>query len=120
MRYSDFRIGNLVLHATTVTKVVAIHEDGIVVKHSEKYPSAKLTIQGIREIAVDESWFLKFGFAKVRDYPCFRIDGIQIEYDGSSSEWKADLFSGRTSIKFVHQLQNLFFALTGKELTINK
>lgn len=67
-------------------------------------------------ILLTEEWFLNFSFVKVRDYPCFRLDGIQIEYHGSSSEWKCDLFSGRTSIKFVHQLQNLFFALAGKEL----
>lgn len=37
-------------------------------------------------------------------------------YDGGSSE----MYEPFIKIKFVHQLQNLYFALTGEELTIKE
>lgn len=65
-----------------------------------------------------EEWLLKFGFVKVLDYPCFRLEGLQIEFNGFDSQWGTGLLDEKTVIKYVHQLQNLFFALKGKELTL--
>lgn len=69
-------------------------------------------------IPLTEEWLIKFGFVKVRDYPVFRLDGLQIEFNGFDSQWGAGLLDEKTVLKYVHQLQNLFFALKGKELTL--
>jgi len=77
----------------------------------------------LQPIPLTEEWLLKFGFEKIEN------------------NWKVlDLYFGIISwerlagtmfclekesiflphIKYVHQLQNLYFALTGEELTITK
>jgi len=67
-------------------------------------------------IPLTEEWLLKFGFEKLEgwdDMYYFQIGDFQIhEYNVSGYEF--DDFD----IKNVHQLQNLYFALTGEELTI--
>ena len=72
-----------------------------------------------RPILLTEEWFLKFGFDKGSDIigDCFYIELknnddfiIHIEND------KMFLFDDDLEIKHVHQLQNLYFALTQKEL----
>ena len=82
----------------------------------------------IRPIKLDEEWLERFGFEEVKD--------------GSTNYWRIckdyrfaiDKNNGHTHcsfgdnqngilfsvIKHVHQLQNLYFALTGEELELNK
>lgn len=84
----------------------------------------------IQPIPLTEDWLLKFGFNK--DY---KKGYIGIDVNNSDfvltepfiiGEWqnycvfefKTGLLSRFTEVKYVHQLQNIFFALTGKELEI--
>lgn len=71
-------------------------------------------------IPLTEEWFLKFGFETKSSY--FVKDG---EYRFTVGLEKVyvqvgpdDLGCFLTEIKYVHQLQNLYLALTGTELTI--
>lgn len=131
MEANELRIGNLT--QDKVTKVVyTITANSLLYlvacKEEDKEPA-------IEPIPLTEEWLLKFGF--VKDY--YRIndqtvperfiyddiwrfeDGIHLyckdivwylmdEYDS--------LLSFNREMKGVHDLQNLFFALKGKELTI--
>ncbi len=67
-------------------------------------------------IELNDEWLEKFGFEKVNDG--FE-NGIRIEYvPEMDCYWLETNNEVQTSpIKFVHQLQNLYFALQGKELT---
>jgi len=69
-----------------------------------------------KPIALTEEWLVKFGFTKGGDR-CYRIHTIRIFININKTIF-AYAFEGAVNIKFVHQLQNLFFALTGEELTI--
>jgi hypothetical protein len=90
-------------------------------------------------IPLNEKWLLKFGFRKNKDnrwmrgksrYAIFYFEYYatgednsmwRIEYhdtDYGRNEYK-DCNQWGDRIKYVHQLQNLYFALTGDELTIN-
>lgn len=85
--------------------------------------SGKLTDK-ISAIDVSEEWILKLGFSKWKN-KIFKktwgkggIEFIELFPDGLFC-----LETGRGSVKavyFVHELQNLYFALTGEELTIKK
>lgn len=78
-------------------------------------------------IPLTEEWLIKFGF-EVDAKDTLRSQRIKIETsylnwydDGSYSIGKFPFtipLSG--PIKYVHQLQNLYFALTGEELTIKE
>ncbi len=84
----------------------------------------------LSEITLTKEWLLKFGFIKDDEYDkCynkilengFYLCGIGF---GVNNE-KYDVFltdsnnNELTIVKYVHQLQNLYFALTGKELELN-
>lgn len=80
--------------------------------------------QGVYEpIELTEEWLLKFGFVEKIDayfYNDYCIEDIHngvtwviSEFDHITDEFTAI----GCGIKYVHQLQNLYFALTAKELT---
>ena len=75
-------------------------------------------------IPITVSWLIKFGFEKEADgdsYDYFLEIGANCFYcywstDGSLDHIYLEGFD--VEIKHVHQLQNLYFALTGEELTL--
>lgn len=75
-------------------------------------------------IPLTEEWLLRFGFIKddpkwfrkpnTFPYICCNLKGE------AALEYNTDFIVPATQIKYVHQLQNLYFALTGEELTIKE
>lgn len=69
-------------------------------------------------IPLTEEWLIKFGFIKNTRF--YRHPKTMWDYSLIDNE--LELFSGwdgdtyTVSCKYVHQLQNLYFALTGQEL----
>tara|TARA_R100000951_G_C2648656_1_gene183550 strand:+ start:2859 stop:3218 length:360 start_codon:yes stop_codon:yes gene_type:complete len=109
MKASDLRIGNLVKY----------HDDGDKVWYDVEFNIGHFS--GIMDknyglpdpIELTEEWLLKFGFTK--ELVEYRKGNFTIKNDftvNSMGHW-------RLIIKSVHQLQNLYHSLTGKELTIN-
>lgn len=87
----------------------------------------------IQPIPLTEEYLLKFGFTKsdnglVFDHPAPAVP--ENEYKDLGTLYPAFFFNNRpevakwmdchtrVAIEYVHQLQNLYFALTGEELTI--
>jgi len=94
-----------------------------------------LELDKIEPIPLTEDWILGFGFHKWGrdDLPrtlSYSIDWVKIFPPNSFSDFVGYGFmyykpdpdksteSARVKIEYVHQLQNLYFALTGHELTI--
>lgn len=81
-------------------------------------------IKNIEPIPLTEEWLIKFGFRPNKHgyiFDTFRVKNlvtgffygyIPVFLDGEEEDIED------VQIKYVHQLQNLYFALTGKELTI--
>lgn len=123
MKASELRIGNWV-------NTIEGHKQIIELRHSENYPkgiSHHVTdnvrvsglflgpIGGVLPIPLTADWLLKFGFINgEKDNFSFtknmdlRIIGLENDYNGI---WVR-------KIKHVHQLQNLYFAITGEELEL--
>ena len=72
-------------------------------------------------IPLTEEWLLKFGAVKTFDNWQFTISvGAITLHFRRNNEWYSELggiYLG-SKIKYVHQLQNLYFALTGNELEL--
>jgi hypothetical protein len=74
----------------------------------------------IEPIPLTEEWLIKFGLKKEKDRGC------GFNYTNNSKRFKLIYFDGAYglknsryyNIKHVHQLQNLYFALTGEELNL--
>jgi hypothetical protein len=78
-----------------------------------------------KPIPITEEWLLKFGFEKkegcINNIYFILAGKILIQYDlvyNIVDFVKRVNFNVFISIKYVHQLQNLYFALTGEELII--
>lgn len=131
MKASELRIGNLVnveMHIPIKVKVEAVTGTSVSVTGIEKNRYTPFLLDRIKPIPLTEEWLIKFGFVKENDWVGFistkyRI-GIRF-YKGNSHE--CDIIQdekfiafGSGHIKHVHQLQNLYFALTNEELTIKQ
>jgi len=120
------RIGNYVIinYGTDLVGYVnSISKDICSVKVDSAKLEATNPYEYIQPIPLTEEWLVKFGYNKrstykkrINDklYYTDKKTGINIIYIGRGYKFT----SGRGLIKYVHQLQNLYFALTGEELTI--
>ncbi|AQW91321.1 hypothetical protein [Elizabethkingia anophelis] len=116
MEGKELRIGNY-LHDRNgnLCKVIELRQDGIYA------PAINEAITGLpnKPIEITEDWLLNFGFKLRSD-----IDGENYEKSGVKililRSDNIHFFFGNpnTKEKYVHELQNLFYALTGEELTI--
>lgn len=79
-------------------------------------------------IPLTDQWFEKFGGDKSEIELCsYRLYSLTRNYDFHKVEsedgdfyWYCDQIIGDTCITYVHELQNLFFALTKQELELIK
>jgi len=80
-------------------------------------------------IPLTEEWLIKLGllFKSKNLYGYFEYDfpydSFKITYDSSDPDPDYQIIfegNGLAYVKYVHQLQNLYFALTGEELTIKE
>ena len=116
MTYKELRIGNYILQDGE-----EIH--GIVGLTIYKFSIGQIILE---PIPITEEWLLKFGFEKNaigfwwRKHPNPKSrdnwDGWYLNKDGELTISLGPIF---VRIQYIHQLQNLFFTLTGKELIIN-
>jgi hypothetical protein len=118
MKASELRIGNLFIeeHSDKIIEVIGLKKN-------------RITFTGnfygkwqAKPILLTEEWLLKFGFEKMENnWKCLdlhfatisweRLAGLTLSFEKESTYLP--------HIKYVHQLQNLHFALTGEELIIN-
>ncbi len=111
MNAKELRIGNYVLDGRDVEAVNA-RMISMLEKGEAEFDPIPLT----------EEWLLKFGFVgyTVKGFSkngielsyITRDDCFQFEFRCPQSDWRI------LDIKYAHQLQNLYFALTGEELEL--
>lgn len=117
MKASELRIGNYVkcdsIPEVGILKISVINKDFV----------NGCNIELIKPIPLTEEWLLKFGFDKWNDY-CYcngkiAVEGLFKKFNESICLLRCgnDDYVELTNIKHVHQLQNLYFALTNEELT---
>lgn len=117
MKVQELRIGDWYL--STKFQVPVICEMGDFYEiYARADGSAEYTVDDIFEpIHLTEEWLLKFGFRSNNGYPLKLLCGyIKIR----NGVWFFKYNKLDIELQYVHQLQNLYFALTGNELTIEK
>lgn len=104
---NELRIGNYVKHIDKIIRIESLHpkDDDV---------NDEIPFHCIFGISLTEELLFEFGF-------------LNFGYRYSKPELKLDIIKGdgyylsnvSKEIEYVHQLQNLYFALTNKELEIN-
>lgn len=121
----DLRIGNLVERDGEVYEIVAIHASLVEIQliKTNKRRITSFEDKGLTSIPLTEEWLKKFGFVKreanLYTYTEIHKVGVFELSDINGCGYRLWVGSGTTGkdLKYVHQLQNLFFALCGEELT---
>ena len=117
MEAQDLRIGNWYLSTRFQTPVICEMGDFYEI-YARADGSSEYTVDDIfQSIPLTEEWLLKFGFEYDNETSGWDNEKLSSDYD-SEIECYYILFYVDNSIKYVHQLQNIYFALTGEELTI--
>ena len=123
MEANELRLGNWVKVEFDYEVVKAINEITLWCALGGKGEGCMQLHSDVSPIFLDEEWLIKFGF-KYRTDTGFNgwysniILGESIRIFEVENKWYK-YSSAHIVIKYVHQLQNLYFALTGEELTIN-
>lgn len=73
-------------------------------------------LAGYRPIPLTEEWLLKFGFEH-REFS-FDKGSFFLSKRTGKNEYLYQAHTNRFQVKYVHQLQNLYFSLTAIELTV--
>ena len=133
MKANELRIGNLVDLGNRIAKVIEINHLACVVVDLEETQDTIEDYERTKPIPLTEEWLLKFGFKK-QDY---KMSGCSIYKLGNIIIMNSFRDNGRkdmgitvegispptwslANLYFVHQLQNIYFALTGEELVVKE
>jgi hypothetical protein len=128
MKASELRIGNLVDLGNRIAKVIEIGQLACVVVDLEETQDTIEDYERTNPIPITEEWLLNFGFEDKKT--CFNLSRKEIlghdfgdfavsKYDDTQMKvWRGHKYIGVCHVQYVHQLQNLYFALTGEELTL--
>lgn len=125
MKQSELRLGNYATDNIQTGIITVFNNDTCVLKH--KSGIVKCKVSNLNSIPLTEEWLLKFGFITFDSKQIYNewflnFDGIlkykifHSKYTGVE-EFTMPHSDKPIKLKHVHQLQNLYFALTGEELT---
>lgn len=129
----DFRLGDLVLYNNQKCYIRGIEEHQLKLEHKGKIEI--VSPEWVSPIALTEDILIKIGFEvsdteddNLKPYKEYNLNGLVINMFRINEPvflyCADDTFKGNTvsysrpPLKYLHQLQNLFFVLTGKELNI--
>lgn len=126
MTYTEFRLGNLVMDAMTgeALQVVTIKEYDIVTKvlNRDKFPLPdgwQMTEMPLTEISLSAVGFIRVndnGLWQYKHDDDFHLQDRIEEEDGWDFNMRSE---GISIIQYMHELQNLIFAITGEELIVD-
>jgi hypothetical protein len=115
MNVIELRVGNWIHDNVESYPLTKYHLIDLLTDDNEHYANPiPLTDEWLIKFGVTDDKYIK-GWSKIGD---FYISKIKSGYELGSYDSEYDIGEHKTEVKYVHQLQNLYFCLTGEELTI--
>lgn len=132
----DLRVGNLLKHGEKIVTVKEIGDDGINFIWAHEMSGWDYDYVNLFPIELTPEWLEKCGFDKEKSNDTEERDVWTIQVANNTSlyydpeltgkewylslEWNNNHWQNEfwANPKYIHQVQNLFYALTGEELTI--
>jgi mRNA-degrading endonuclease HigB of HigAB toxin-antitoxin module len=121
----DLRIGNLIKFADMPSKVLNVSStakfDNLYIEHDEGFEWTEFS--RCKGLELTEDWLISLGFEKIYNseftlkFEFKKYNNFEVAFNLVDNYIIARI-SGNTlrKIKYIHELQNLYFALTSKEL----
>ena len=124
MKANELRIGNIIRYKGQPKIVRWVKDDSIGIRKKNLQPIT-ISINEIENITLTEGLLLKCGFTREKHGFTIQIGNnldfvidLENELTGYGLNWKDSACYQFKYINQVHQLQNLYFSLTGEELTV--
>jgi len=108
MNVSELRVGNYVMHEPTIDDWSEIRiKVGTIIQ-------CEISPDSFEPILLTEEWLKRCNF----NFEKLGFKNLSASYGITSNEFHFHIGNYAKKINYVHQLQNLYFVLTGEELTI--
>jgi hypothetical protein len=133
MKARELRIGNFIDYEKTTHIVQSLdrwHINSYWIKDVEGEELYRHPISQTEPIPLTEEWLLKLGFEfdvkieyaiGIESVRYYKLNSIKIGIEESGKmEWYHSYQQAIVKLRYVHQLQNLFYSLTGTELSLAK
>ena len=109
---SELRIGNWVTDEfKDARKLISVEKTAVEFEHG-----IRNIYKNLKPIPLTEEWLEKFDWEKEGIY----YDSFEKSFYVFSGLGDPSSYGKKVKLEYVHQLQNLYFALTGEELTLNE
>jgi hypothetical protein len=125
MDTKELRINNLINYDGKTIKVSGIIGNTIYHSSYDKdghfFDSNIGDYKPFQPISLTEEWLVRLGFEYHRESGLYNKSGYDVMITSNGIDfYLGEYGSWYKNITTIHQLQNLYFALTGEELTINE
>jgi hypothetical protein len=124
----ELMIGNYLYceYSGEIIQVTEIKNDGVYASSNKTVIERYYYYEEIHSIPIDEKWLTDFGFEKRKNlnntptWIYFKDNERWMYQDWETLEFTIRPFglNNQTEIKYIHQLQNLYYCLVGKELEL--
>ena len=112
MNAQEIRIGNLLFRNKLV-----VTADGLTIHDLAFFPDS--IGKQYSPIPLTPEWLERMGFKYSNDLRCFYTGNYSLKETVTGRFHFCQGIAELSTLEYVHQLQNLYFALTGTELSIN-
>jgi len=128
IKTNELRVGNFLLFENEVQIVSSIHSDNTIrlrkTKNEECHGCYKVNNTSIKPIPLHIEWLIRLGVNEVKSQEVLRINYVKYYKSDNTFDYCLCYYFDDDGyvdnvfkeIKYVHELQNLYFALTGSEL----
>ncbi len=113
----DLRIGNYVSGMFEIEKIEGIYESFANTDGANHIP-----LRNLKPIPITEEWLLKLGFERGENHHFITYKRGEIELLDNIGQFFRVYYSKThlMDIKYIHELQNLFYCITGNELEMKE
>jgi hypothetical protein len=118
IKHNEIRIGSLISIGGIVTQVEGFCIWDFLVQSSK---FAERHISEFEPIPLTEEWLVKFGFENKKGFLTLGLlSCVWGEEEACFYFYYAEDKNNEIKVRYIHYLQNLYFALTGEELILNQ
>lgn len=117
MKPNELRFGNIVYAKNEIETIIGIERQRVVVFANGMINGEGVEYKDIKGIPLTADLLRRFGFTAIEDSNYYDDQyGNQLYFKGDSAIWVFNSHPIRHDIKYLHELQNIYYALIGAEI----